>query len=220
MNLSNLASIGSFVSGVAVVASLVFLYFQVRQLNVQAKQAAISQQAMMKLARTTRVMEVNERMASEAFAQMDMRIARNGKDVSAVDVMRFSAHARAVFQNGEDTFAQHRRGLVHPADFTSFEKSFRWGLQSPQLRLAWGRHRMMYDEGYVSFVDRLVSEAPLMLASPDMLERWQAEMAAAIASAGGASPPAAKPRPRRRSAAAKPIEGLETPLGHPRPDPG
>ena len=202
MNLSNLAALGNFVSGVAVVASLVFLYFQVRQLNAQARQAAVNQQAMMKLARTTRVMEVNARMASESYAQMDLRITRNGSDVTADDVTRFWAHARAVFQNGEDTFAQHRRGLVHNTDFASFKRAFGWSLQAPQMRLSWERHRAMYDEGYVDFVDRLVSEAPLVLAAPDILERWQAEMAEAIALAGP-SPPVTKPRPRRRSGAAR-----------------
>ncbi|HEY5106105.1 MAG TPA: hypothetical protein VII73_04935 [Caulobacteraceae bacterium] len=201
MNLSDLAAVGNFVSGIAVVASLVFLYFQVRQLNAQARQAAINQQAMMKLARTTRVMEVNARMASESFAQMDLRVARNGSDVTADDVTRFWAHARSVFQNGEDTFAQHRRGLVHNTDFDSFKKSFGWSLQTPQLRLSWERHRAMYDEGYVDFVDRLVSEAPLVLVAPDMLKRWHAEMAEAITLAG-ASPPVTKPRPRRLSGAA------------------
>ena len=208
MNLSDLAAVGNFVSGIAVVASLMFLYFQVRQLNAQARQAAVNQQAMMKLARTTRVMEVNARMASETFAQMDLRIARNGSDVTADDAMRFWAHARAVFQNGEDTFVQHRRGLVHSTDFASFKRSFGWSLQVPQLRLSWERHRALYDEGYVEFVDRLVAEAPLVLAAPDMLERWQAEMAEAIAVAGP-SPPATNPgraavparsrNPRRRA---------------------
>jgi hypothetical protein len=206
MSLSDLAAIGSFVSGVAVAISLVFLYFQVRQLNAQAKQAAISQQATMKMARTTRVMEVNARMADEAFAQMDLRLAHNGKDVSIADVMRFSAHARAVFQNGEDTFAQHRRGLVDKIDFVSFERSLRWGLQSPQLRVAWGRHRMMYDDGYVAFVDRLVSEAPVSPASPGMLEQWQADMATAMATVGEPALPEATSRPPRRRSVARPAK--------------
>ncbi|HEY3797609.1 MAG TPA: hypothetical protein VGL58_04590 [Caulobacteraceae bacterium] len=206
MSLSDLAAIGSFVSGVAVAISLVFLYFQVRQLNAQAKQAAISQQATMKMARTTRVMEVNARMADEAFAQMDLRLAHNGKDVSIADVMRFSAHARAVFQNGEDTFAQHRRGLVDKVDFVSFERSLRWGLQLPQLRVAWGRHRMMYDDGYVAFVDRLVSEAPVSPASPGMLEQWQADMATAMATVGEPALPEATSRPPRRRSVARPAK--------------
>ena len=39
MSLSQLAEIGSFVSGVAILASLIFLYFQLRQINKQVKQA-------------------------------------------------------------------------------------------------------------------------------------------------------------------------------------
>jgi len=220
MNLSDLAAIGNFVSGVAVVVSLVFLYFQVRQLNAQARQAAVAQQATMKLARTTRVMEVNARMADESFAQMNLRIDGNGSDVSAADVMRFWAHTRAVFQNGEDTFAQHRRGLVHDIDFASFKRAFGWGLQTPQVRLSWERHRGLYDEGYVDFVDRLVSAAPVALAAPDMLERWQAEMAEAIALASP-SPPATKPRPARRSGADThaPSKGSKQGLASQRLDP-
>jgi hypothetical protein len=38
MSLSDLASLGSFVSGVAVLVSLVFLYFQLRQMNAQVLQ--------------------------------------------------------------------------------------------------------------------------------------------------------------------------------------
>jgi hypothetical protein len=39
MSLSQLAEIGSFTSGVAILASLIFLYFQLRQINQQVKQA-------------------------------------------------------------------------------------------------------------------------------------------------------------------------------------
>jgi hypothetical protein len=39
MSLSDLASLGSFVSGAAVLVSPVFLYFQLRQLSGQVKQA-------------------------------------------------------------------------------------------------------------------------------------------------------------------------------------
>jgi hypothetical protein len=39
MSLSDLAALGSFVSGLGVLVSLVFLYFQLRQIGVQVKQA-------------------------------------------------------------------------------------------------------------------------------------------------------------------------------------
>ena len=93
-----------------------------------------------------------------------------------------------MFANGEDTFAQHRRGLVQEADFASFKRAFGWSLQAPQVRLAWERNRALYDEGYVNFVDRLVSEAPPVLAAPDVLERWREDMAEAMALAGRSAP--------------------------------
>ena len=40
MSLSDLAALGGFVSGLGVLVSLVFLYFQLRQLNFQARQNA------------------------------------------------------------------------------------------------------------------------------------------------------------------------------------
>ena len=43
MSLSQLAEIGSFTSGVAILASLIFLYFQLRQINQQVKQAEKNQ---------------------------------------------------------------------------------------------------------------------------------------------------------------------------------
>jgi hypothetical protein len=46
MSLSDLAALGSFVSGVAVLVSLVFLYFQLRQVGAQVQQAERNQQAM------------------------------------------------------------------------------------------------------------------------------------------------------------------------------
>src|SRR5215472_17064452 len=45
MSLSDLASLGSFVSGVAVLASLIFLFFQIRQMPEQVKRSEKNQQA-------------------------------------------------------------------------------------------------------------------------------------------------------------------------------
>ena len=51
MSLSDLASLGSFVSGVAVLVSLVFLYFQLGNLNRQVTQAEKNQRAAIHQAR-------------------------------------------------------------------------------------------------------------------------------------------------------------------------
>jgi hypothetical protein len=57
MTLSDLAALGSFVSGVAVMVSLVFLYFQVRQVNLQVRQAERNQRATIAQVRAGRSVE-------------------------------------------------------------------------------------------------------------------------------------------------------------------
>lgn len=47
MSLSDLAALGSFVGGVAVLVSLIFLYFQLRQIGAQMAQADNNQRALM-----------------------------------------------------------------------------------------------------------------------------------------------------------------------------
>ncbi len=63
MTLSDLASLGSFVSGAAVLISLVFLYFQIRQVNAQVRQAERNQRALLQQGRAGRAADTNFEMA-------------------------------------------------------------------------------------------------------------------------------------------------------------
>lgn len=185
MNLSDLAALGSFVSGVAVLVSLIFLYFQLRQLSAQVKQAEVNQQALVKQARTNRVMEINARMADESFAKVILRISENSDDLTMIEMTRFAAHSRTVFQNGEESFSQYRRGLLTDSDFKSFSSAMRWGFQSPPLRVSWRRHRAMFEPPYTEFVDRLVSEAVVSPPQKGALEAWRADVASESAPVAG-----------------------------------
>jgi len=58
MTLSDLAALGSFISELAVLISLFFLYFQLRQVNVQAQQAERTQQATIRHTRAARIVDI------------------------------------------------------------------------------------------------------------------------------------------------------------------
>ena len=58
MSLSQLAEIGSFVSGVAILASLIFLYFQLRQINHQVRQAEKNQKSAIRQGRASRTVRI------------------------------------------------------------------------------------------------------------------------------------------------------------------
>jgi hypothetical protein len=189
MSISDLAALGSLVSGVAVLVSLVLLYSQLRQLTAQVRQADQNQQTLVKQARTSRVMDVNARLTDADFAEVNLRVTMNADDLTLPEWARFNAHARAVFQNGEDTFSQHRRHLLHKDDFDGFVLALQWTFRAPALRVAWTRHRDSFPPHYAAFVDRIVAESPVAPMHPDVLARWKADMAAELAKAEGPTPP-------------------------------
>jgi hypothetical protein len=188
MSFSDLAALGSLISGMAVLVSLVLLYYQLRQLAAQVRQADKYQQTLVKQARTSRVMEVNARLADADFAAVYLRIMANAEDLTLADWSRFTAHARAIFQNGEDTFSQHRRALLHPDDYEGFVLALHWTFRSPALRVAWRMHRGSFTAAYVAFVDQIVAENSPVPLRGEALAKWKEDMAAELAAAQKSSP--------------------------------
>lgn len=180
MSLTDLASLGGFVSGFAVLISLIFLYFQLRQLNAQVTQAEKFQQTLVKQARTSRVMEVCARLAEADFAAVHLRVMTNAPDLSPTEWSRFNAHAKAIFQNGEDTFSQYRRALLHEEDFQGFVLNLRWTFLNPGLRVAWKTQRESFPAPYVAFVDQIVAAEAAAALRPVTFERWKSDMAAEL----------------------------------------
>jgi hypothetical protein len=92
MSLSDLASLGSFVSGVAVLASLV--YFQLRQVNAQVRQTEKNQQALIRQARTDRVTSTNIGLARDkAFADTLIKVQTRADDVTYPELSQVRRYA-------------------------------------------------------------------------------------------------------------------------------
>src|SRR5215472_12830534 len=89
MSLSDLASIGSFVSGIAVLVSLLFLYFQVRQVNQQVIQAERNQRALIQQGRAQRAADHAWRMADPELATTYWKGVRRPEDLSLAELDPF-----------------------------------------------------------------------------------------------------------------------------------
>jgi hypothetical protein len=81
MSLSDLASLGSLVSGVAVPVSLVFLYFQVRQVNQQVRQAEKNQRATIAQVRASRTAEMAMQQTDPAVATAFRKAMAGAEDL-------------------------------------------------------------------------------------------------------------------------------------------
>ena len=167
MSLTDLASIGSLISGIAVLASLIYLGLQVRQ-------AKLHQQAAILVARADRAVGLNIQ-----FGHPDM-VAAFGKgmlgrpDLTEAELFQFIFMCRAIFFSYEEPFIQHRAGLLNEAAFQGLIKAATLTFAAPGIRAQWLRLRGQFRDDFVHFIDGLAA-GPLY--DFDVLAHWKEDLA-------------------------------------------
>jgi hypothetical protein len=184
VTLSDLAALGSFVSGLAVLVSLIFLYFQIRQISEQVKQAEKHQRAAIGQGRVNRMVELSLRTVESEFGVAMANVLTNSEKLTAHELFQFLHYSRALFLNAEDTYYQHESGLLEEEQFAGFINALKYSLSAPALRMMWLGVRPAYGPKFAKFVDKLIQETPLDLpvVPEKQLSSWNAGMAAILAS--------------------------------------
>ena len=182
MSLSQLAEIGSFVSGVAILASLIFLYFQLRQINHQVRQAEKNQKSAIRQGRATRTVRIILAATEPSLADAFTKGTFGAEDISSTQLTQFASALRAVFVNSEDTYYQHKEGLHDEGGFVGFVAGMKGSFRYPGFRAQWKSARRNYGIEFVEFMDKLLAETPV-IPPTDMLARWRADIAAEKAKA-------------------------------------
>jgi hypothetical protein len=174
MSLSDLAAIGSFVSGVAVVVSFVFLALQIRQGNR-------NQRALMQQGRAGRTVELLLRVAEPALHESMMRGASGDLTLEPAKADVFVRIMIAAFVNWEDAFLQNRMGAIDPAGRAADEAAMRGILTAPSYRAAWKTLRYQFGGDYRDYVDAMLRQAEPTPAI-DLAAAWKANLAEELAS--------------------------------------
>jgi hypothetical protein len=146
MSLSDLASLGNFVSGVAVLISLVYLALQVRQ-------AERNQRGLMQQGRADRLSFLLLQMSEAGTAEIYSKGADAPQDLSESELERFLLICRSAFLSGEDSLLQYKAGLLDEAAFASYAAGAKGQLTSPGLRLAWRLLSPGFGPDFVAFMD-------------------------------------------------------------------
>jgi hypothetical protein len=169
MSFSNLAALGGFVSGVGVLVSLVFLYFQLRQLNFQARQNARHTQALIFQGGGARA---SSQMLTMANADLvAAAIIGNGGVVTpeAIKARQFRLLWHSHYITWDDNHSQHEGGLVSDEAFARLRAIMVESLKANPgyvpIYLEFARDHAP-DSGFHRFVREVCSEAsaPLALA--------------------------------------------------------
>ena len=176
MSLSDLASISGIVSGLAVVVSLIFLYFQLRQINEQVKQAEKNQRAALNQGFVTRTTD-NLRASMDGPAhELMQRVYAGETNFTASELFKLRLAFRLSIIGTQDAYLQHREGLLDAANMDYATLTLKMWLRQPVFRALWSQSATSLPPEFVAFVNGLIAETPL--AEPeDTVARFQADLA-------------------------------------------
>jgi hypothetical protein len=181
MTLSDLASLGSFVSGLAVLVSLIFLYFQLRQLNRQTLQTEKHQQSIVQMESASRDTAHLNFLADPAVIEGLMKVMRGQPDLTLEQYFQSFFAMHASFYSWEGSFFQHRQKLLDDESFESNVAQMKTALANPGWRVMFRGQRMMYARVFVDFVEELMDEVQIVDPPSDAsLASWHKDFAAEL----------------------------------------
>jgi hypothetical protein len=183
VSLSDLASVGSFVSGVAVLASLVFLYLQMRHLGRQMAQSDKNQRAAINEAYAARASEGLRWGAEAANASLTARVNQGDQSFTAEELVRLGFAFRAQVLNALTAMQHYEAGLIDRASYDLVILSFKGHLTQPVNRVMWARQAAITPPSFSKVVEDWMGEIPL--AAPyDIAAAFRDDLAKVMAQGG------------------------------------
>jgi hypothetical protein len=170
MNLSDLASIGPFVSAGAVVISLIYV-------SVQVRQAHRYQQASIRQGRSTRIVNLFMGASNPSVADAVAKGIAGAEGISSTQFEQFRYYCMAEISHAEDSFYQHQDGLLNDAAFETFVSALKGWFRSSGVRAVWKGTRNAFAGEFVEFMDKICAETPIV-SSFDVLAQWKSDVAA------------------------------------------
>jgi hypothetical protein len=183
MSLSDLASIGSFVSGVAVLTSLVFLYVQLRHLRAQVAQTERNQRAMINDSFVSRVNETLRWSSDPTNNSLFTRVFQGEQCFTADEIVRLTNNFRAVILNALAVTQHYEAGLI---DFSSYDTTMlilRRVLGRPVYRAIWETQTATASPQLRKLVEDLLPEIPLQ-GPIDIVGRFNADLSKVLGASG------------------------------------
>jgi hypothetical protein len=168
MSLAELAELGSFVSGLAIVLSFIFLALQMRQSN-------LNQRSLMQQGRGARIVDSIWRMADPHVTALLVRFYE-ADDLKSSEVISLFNALGLWFWDWEDGFLQFQAGTLEPASWRSDLKALKQACSEAAYRVAWRLQRPYMGDAFRDYVDNLMRETKVA-PQPDLAALWKTWMA-------------------------------------------
>jgi hypothetical protein len=170
MSLTDLASLGSFLSGVAVLISLIYLARQVRQTE-------LNQKISIRHSRVSRIVELQVALADPAVADAWLHGLWSPQEITQTELSQFTNLCRALFFHFEDSFYQREEGLLNDAAFETVVAGARLLARSPGVRAAWKIARPNFGGRFLDFMDGVVAGSAVEPPVDLSLDAWKVAFA-------------------------------------------
>jgi hypothetical protein len=170
MSLSDLASLGSFVSGIAVLISLIYLARQVRQTER-------NQKISIRHSRVSRIVDLELALANPGVADAWLHGSVNPQEITQTELSQFTNLCRALFFHFEDSFYQREEGLLNDAAFETVVAGAQLLARSPGVRAAWKFVRPNFGGRFLDFMDGVVARSAVEPRVGLSLEAWKVALA-------------------------------------------
>ena len=160
MKLQEYALVAEILSAVAVVASLIFVAFQIQQ---QAEETALNTRAIQVSAYQDLVAQIatlNLIIIQDAeFAELRIKILGGGAPNDNVEQARFRAYISLAVRHGDLAYRQYRNGLIDELSLRSvLAPLLRFLRLADVSRSQWEFMKPALDTDYVSFINALLEE--------------------------------------------------------------
>lgn len=155
MTLTDLSSLGSFISALAVAGSLIYL-------GLQTHQAAKHTRALIAQGRATRAVDWSMRAADPDITAALIMSNGGVPTPEAVKQAQASAMFMAMFISADESFNQHEVGLLDDHQFGSSRGSYAVFLSQLGYRKAWSQWKTNHPDSnpkFIQFMDGLAAKS-------------------------------------------------------------
>jgi hypothetical protein len=157
MDLDQLGNLGEFVSGVAVVASLIYVAIQIRQ-NTRATQAATLQEVSR---------DMREQFSPKPIVHEASRKISGGEKLTFEERWAWNQYTMNTFRMYENQWFQHRRGALDAQLFRGYQNHIYFTMELPGIKAFWENAKnAFFHPQFVIHVEELLKTRPDLPTSP------------------------------------------------------
>ena len=168
MTLEQVFFVTQSIAAAAVVASILYLAREVRQ-------SERVQRATMQQGRADRASQASLTIASADLARIWQKALSPKPDLTQEEFAQWALMCRASFLSGEDSYLQHKAGLLDEVAWSSYVAGVHFYMASPGMRAMWKVSSKQFGVDFRNFVNDILAKAPVSCPA-DSYVAWQEEL--------------------------------------------